>query len=204
MPDDSCLLLLNGELADPARIKRLALRLDGVICADGGARHAAALGLEPRFVVGDMDSLPKKLPPWKKTVYWTDFDEDRSDFEKSLMFARSIGVRRVWVAGLSGGRLDQVLVNWSLFERYCRDLDLTAVDGGSARILETGRYRLPLRRGERFSLLAATPRAVASVKGARYPLSRAALTPGSRGLSNTATGRVSLTVHSGRLWVITP
>jgi hypothetical protein len=43
-----------------------------------------------------------------------------------------------------------------------------------------------------------------TLSGVRYPLSRAVLLPGSRGLSNVARGSVSLVVHSGRVWAMSP
>jgi thiamine pyrophosphokinase len=195
------LLLLNGELAEPARVKKLARQARGVLCADGGVRHAAALGLEPMCVIGDMDSRPKKLPPWKNTTYWCDFDENRSDFEKALRFALGAGCESLVVAAALGGRLDHALVNVALFERYSRKLDLTLFDRGLGRIFPPGKYRLPFPKGRAFSLLAWPQAATVTLKGAAFPLSRHRLEPGSRGLSNKVTGPAALEVHSGRVWV---
>lgn len=201
-PPKDCLLLLNGEIPEPRAVRSLALRLGRLVCADGGARHAAALGLEPDFVVGDMDSLPHPLPPWRRTVYWCDFDQDRSDFEKALDFARDLGSGEVYVAGALGGRVDHALVNLALIERHAPRLVL--VDRGLARCLEPGRYRLALRKGETFSILAARGGCQASLSGARYPLRCQRLKPGARGLGNRALGPVRLLLHAGSAWVIQP
>lgn len=200
---NSALLLLNGEIADPALIRRLARRCALVICADGGARHARLLRLVPDAVVGDMDSLPRPLPrAWARTLYCCDFNEDASDFEKSVIFARRTGCRRLYAAGLLGGRLDHVMVNLALVRRFAEAMDLVAVDRGLAFLRGSGRHRFPWKRGQIFSLLAATPRALLSVAGGRYALRRAVLRPGSRGLSNVALGPVDVTVHSGRVWIM--
>ena len=74
------------------------------------------------------------------------------------------------------------------------------IGGGAARLLGPGRHVLDLRRGERFSLLAA-PRARATLTGARYPLRGELLSRGSRGLGNRAEGRVVLSIGSGRAWL---
>lgn len=198
--DKAALILLNGEIADPALVRRAARRCRGIVCADGGLRHAAALKLRPDFVVGDMDSLPHPLPRQRGLVYWCDFDEDRSDFEKALGFAADLGCARAYVAGAMGGRVDHALVNLGVAERYSGPLDLVLLDCGAARLLGPGRHRLGFSRG-RFSLLAA-PRAVVTLSGARYELSRFTLVAGSRGLGNSARGNPLLTVHEGRLWLI--
>jgi thiamine pyrophosphokinase len=197
----SFLLLLNGELREPAAVKALARRADAVICADGGARHAKTLGLIPDAVVGDMDSLPRVLPSsWRRTAYVRDADESRSDLDKSLDFAESAGARRVWIAGALGGGLDHELVNLATLEARGGGLDLVVIGGGAARLLGPGRHVLDLKRGERFSLLAA-PRARATLTGARYPLRGELLARGSRGLGNRAAGRVVLSVRAGRVWL---
>lgn len=198
----TALILLNGDLRDPKAARAAARRADAVICADGGARHAAALGLRPDFIVGDMDSLPKRRPKsWRKTLYWCDFDPERSDLDKALDFARSLGARKVRLAGVLGGGLDHELVNFAALEESARGLDLTVVDGGAARLLGPGRHRLELRKGGRFSLLAA-PRARLSLTGARFGLKNELLRRGSRGLGNRAAGAVILTVKEGRVWVV--
>jgi thiamine pyrophosphokinase len=196
------LLLLNGEVPDPALVRRLARRCGAVLCADGGARHAAALGLEPDFIVGDMDSVPRGLPKkWRRAVYWCDFDPNRSDFEKALELVRAIGCRRLYVAGALGGRLDHALVNLALAGKQGPSLSLLLVDRGVAELLGPGCYRLGLPLGARLSLLAAGS-ARLSATGLKYPLKKARLEPGSRGLGNVVTGDVSLTVHSGVVWAM--
>jgi thiamine pyrophosphokinase len=197
----SFLLLLNGDLREPAAVKALARRADAVICADGGARHAKTLGLIPDCVVGDMDSLPRPLPKsWRRTAYVCDFDQDRSDLDKTLDFSESAGAARVWIAGALGGGLDHELVNLAALETRGGKLELVVIGGGAARLLGPGRHVLDLKRGERFSLLAA-PRARATLTGARYPLRGEVLTRGSRGLGNRAEGRVVLSVREGRVWL---
>ena len=181
----------------------MARRVSLLACADGGSRHAARLGLIPDAVVGDMDSLPRPLPrSWRQTSFLCDFDEDSSDFEKALDFLERAGCGLLYVAGLLGGRLDHALVNLALAQAWgCRH-SLVIVDRGLATLLGPGRYGLPLKRGGMLSLLAVTRRVKLSVSGVRYPLRQAVLTPGGRGLSNESRGPVTLTVHAGRVWVM--
>jgi thiamine pyrophosphokinase len=204
MPGRDALLLLNGELHAPRFVQSVARRCDALVCADGGARHARALGLTPDVVVGDMDSCLRALPrSWSRTAFCCDFDEDASDFEKALSFLSRQSFQRIYVAGFLGGRLDHSLVNLALLRRFARSLDLVLVDQGLAALFGPGRRRFLIGRGKPISLLAADAGAVVSVSGTRYPLRRARLQPGGRGLSNAALGPVILTVHSGQVWVMT-
>lgn len=199
----SALLLLNGDLPEPRLVRAAARRCGLLACADGGARHALALRLVPDAVIGDMDSLPKPMPrAWRRTAFCCDFDEDSSDFEKALAFLERGGCRRLFIAGLLGGRLDHALINLCLARRFGRGRELVLLDRGSAALLGRGRRLLRLARGGLLSLLADDGGAVVSVSGVRYPLRRARLRPGARGLSNVARGPVALTVHRGKVWAM--
>ncbi len=198
----SGVILLGGELPVPRAVKTLARRHRPLLCADGGARHAKKLGLEPDFVVGDMDSLPKPLPRWPQAIFWCDFDEERSDFDKVLDFALNIGLSRVFVAGVMGGGVDHALVNLAVIAARSAELEIVLVDRGTASLLGPGNYRLDYAKGQRFSLLALPPGARISLSGAKYPLKKQSLLPGSRGLGNEAAGSVVLSVHSGRVWLM--
>ena len=195
-------LLANGDLVRPEFVRRLCASGAGLLCADGGARHAARLGLEPRLVIGDMDSLPRRLPPWKKTVFLCDFDQDRSDLEKALRFLVQRGVRKVWVAGALGGGLDHQLVNLALLETYSAAADITLVGEPCASIVGKGNHDFRFARGSHVTFLPATPAARVSASGLKYPMRGIELTRTSRGLSNEAAAdTVRVAVEDGRLWV---
>lgn len=183
-------------------MRALSRRVGAVLCADGGARHAARLGLTPRWVVGDMDSTPRAKRPsaWRRVSYINVLDQDSNDLSKCLVFARKKGFRKVYVCAVRGGGVDHELVNFAVLEA-ARGLEVVVVDGGEARLLGPGVHRPALPRGARFSLLAA-PSARVTLSGARYGLARETLRRGSRGLGNAAVGRVVLRVHSGRVWLV--
>lgn len=199
------LLILNGPVTDPAAVRRRAAAAGFVVCADGGAKVAQKLGLKPRVVIGDFDSLPKPLPRWKGTTWLFDGDEELSDFEKALRFLHEGGAGAAWVVGLWGGRPDHQLVNLAVFERWSGKLALAAVDPGWAVVAGKGRHKVPCPAGATLSLIPAGPSAVVSASGLKYPLRRTRLTRSSRGLSNRAEASpVELTVHAGSLWVALP
>ena len=54
-----CLVLTNGTYG-PLRIQGV-MGSDLIICADGGANYAHEMGLIPTYIVGDMDSIRRRL-----------------------------------------------------------------------------------------------------------------------------------------------
>jgi thiamine pyrophosphokinase len=211
------LLILNGRIPLPKLVRSVGASADTILCTDGAVTHCLQLKLRPRLVIGDMDSLPKKVPAWKETTYFCDFDEDASDFEKALRLIANPEGRaykkmrnlrpddpELFIAGALGGRTDHIFVNLSLIEKYSQVLRITLIDAGLARLLGPGKYSFRCNKGQLFSLSPA-PKAVLSTRGLKYPLRKQTLVSGSRGLSNPAGGdKVDIDVHEGKVWIVSP
>ena len=52
-----CVIIANGNAPDSETAHQHAAQAELLLAADGGARHALALGLVPHVVIGDIDSL---------------------------------------------------------------------------------------------------------------------------------------------------
>ena len=49
------IIFANGELPNVEKARALVNADDYIICADGGAHHALALGLQPNVIIGDLE-----------------------------------------------------------------------------------------------------------------------------------------------------
>jgi thiamine pyrophosphokinase len=112
------LIFANGELPDLDKARSLAQTDDYIICADGGTRHALALGLQPDLIVGDMDSAePAQLQELRKanvTIESFSHDKDQTDLELAINRALALKPKKIVIVGGLGGRLDQTLANITL------------------------------------------------------------------------------------------
>lgn len=185
--------------------------IDWVVAADGGARHAAALGRPLDLWVGDGDSLGEDgiadlaaagIPIRRLAV-----DKDESDTELALLAAIEAGARWITILGaLGGARFDHGLANvWLLADPRLAGCDLRIVDAASRiRLIGPGRHDLGGRIGDLISLMPFGGDAgrVTSI-GLRYPLRAEPLRLGpSRGLSNVRdAGDASIELEAGRLLV---
>jgi thiamine pyrophosphokinase len=203
------------DLAWPGWAHRGAL----VVAADGGARHAAELGLPVDRWVGDGDSLGEDgiaaLVAAGVPVDRARPDKDESDTELAVITACRLGATSLALVGaLGGARVDHALANLAL-------LSLPALAGLDARLVGAdARIRLlragseldaPVaveldgRAGDGVSLLPVGGDADGvTTAGLRYPLHDETLREGrSRGLSNERiAARASVTLRAGRLLVI--
>lgn len=111
------IVLANGEINNPSLIQtRLAPWSDAtVIAADGGYRHAEALGLRVNVLIGDMDSVREDngLGGDDREVSVIEFPQvkDETDLELALMHAANLGADEMVILGAHGGRLDMTLAN---------------------------------------------------------------------------------------------
>jgi len=188
--------------------------LDLVIAADGGARHAAALGFRLDRWVGDGDSIdPGDLAALAAAGVRVDRvarEKDASDTELAVLAALEAGADELTIlGGLGGVRIDHALTNVALLEH-------PALAGRPARLYDERAARISLLQGPGDTELAGhvddlvtlVPFGGAAVgvttRGLRYPLREDTLEPGSsRGLSNVRTAaRAGVSLRSGRLLMI--
>jgi thiamine pyrophosphokinase len=186
--------------------------VDLVIAADGGARHAGALGRRLDLWVGDGDSigedeleaLARDGVPIRRSVV----DKDESDTELAVLAALDAGAPRVTILGaLGGARLDHELANvWLLGHPRLVGCDIRLVDAAvRVRLVGPGRVDLGGRVGDLVSLLPyAGDAAGLATEGLRYPLRNESLRSGpSRGLSNVRVADdASVFIESGRILVV--
>jgi thiamine pyrophosphokinase len=216
------LILADGDVPPRSDLDRVwpswADDVDLVIAADGGARHAVALGLTIDLWVGDGDSIGEDalaaLAAAGVPLERSRPDKDESDTELAIRAAIRLGQESVLILGALGGRIDHALANIGL-------LAMPELAGRHAAILD-GRSRATLVRapgpdgsaveralpgppGALVSLLPLGPGVEGvTTRGLAYPLDDEPLPAGrARGLSNVRSAPdAAVTVRSGLLLVV--
>ena len=128
------IIFANGELNNPDLLKARLRPTDQIFCADGGTRHALALGLTPDAIIGDLDSLPqdvvKQMQSAGVSIHRHPVNKDHTDLELALEMAVAQQPEEIMLVTALGGRLDQILANILLFTRPAyASTRLTLVDG---------------------------------------------------------------------------
>ncbi|WP_134726561.1 thiamine diphosphokinase [Paracoccus luteus] len=171
-----------------------------VMAADGGAAKALALGLTPRAVAGDMDSLPDAartaIPPDRLHRI---AEQDSTDFEKCLT---RVAAPFVIGIGFAGDRTDHLLAALNVLVRV-RVPPCLLLAGADVILAAPPRLALDLAPGTRLSLFP-MGRVTGASRGLRWPLDGLALDSAGRvGTSNEAAGPVVLEL-TGPCLVILP
>lgn len=200
-------VLLGGDLVVT---ERLRARLAGAraIAADGGMRHASALGLEPELWVGDFDSTPDDL-----VAAWSGVErrpypagKNETDGELAINEAISRGAREIVLAGAFGGpRSDHAIFHLlNACRLRARGVGVFVTSGTEeATPLGSGSETFDLPRGSLFSILGFSDLTGVGIAGARYPLADFFLPFGSsRTISNIAEGPITVSLGSGHAVLI--
>jgi thiamine pyrophosphokinase len=210
------LILADGAPADPVALDRAwpgwAEGIEMVIAADGGARHAPALGRRIDLWVGDGDSLGasglEALRAAGVPIELAPVDKDESDTELAIVAAVAAGASRLTIlGGLGGERVDHGLANvWLLAHEALVGREAYLLDERARiRLLGSGRHDVGGRIGDLVSLFPFGGDAEGlTTTGFRYPLADEPLRSGpARGLSNVRErGDASVSVRIGRVLVV--
>ncbi|MEO5886629.1 MAG: thiamine diphosphokinase [Anaerolineales bacterium] len=204
------IIFANGELPRLENARLLLHPDDYIICADGGTRHALALGLTPDLVIGDMDSIDKQQ--WQRLknvgvpIELFPRDKNETDFELAINRAIELEPKEIIILGALGGRLDQTFGNTALLsDDRLSAVDVRLDDGVEEIFFCRAQAEVHGRGGDVVSLIPwGNPVHGVQTQGLKWPLQRETLFPEkTRGISNEMTSDVaSIKIESGSLLVI--
>ncbi len=128
------LVLCNGELPSKALLDAESERADIVLCCDGAAEYALAMGLKVDYLIGDFDSLGAQRSEELaaqlhcERLQWPE-KKDCTDSQLAADLAWKLGCRELVFLGALGKRFDHALANAMLLI-YCkqRGMDACVVD----------------------------------------------------------------------------
>ena len=179
--------------------------------ADSGLLLTERTGLQPDWIVGDMDSLePEHLagfPPEKVLKF--PHEKDQTDTELAFSLLKDNGCDKIWIIGGGGGRIDQLFGIRALFERKSPPLrwitageDIYCLEGGSSAIPA----ELAAQTGGIISVfpLGGGPWEAES-SGLKWPLAGLPWNRGFFGISNAAPeDSFTIRAKKGRFMIILP
>lgn len=125
------LVVVNGEIPPPKLWQGIHYRT--LICTDGAANTLREFSIIPDIIIGDMDSIAvstqyamaqdkqKDFPESK--IHFID-DQNSTDFEKALFFAKKNTLKHIICIGALGKSADHSVHNLSMLPRYRENIDI--------------------------------------------------------------------------------
>ena len=203
-------LFVNGHIPNLEPVLRLTRPGDTFLAADGGTRHALALGMVPSVVIGDLDSLTDderlKLDTVGTEIRLYPRDKNETDFELALHYAVEAGYREILIVAALGDRLDQTLGNLALLtDPRLSMFDVRLDDGLEEAFFVRSSSQVRGAAGDIVSLIPwGGEVAGIATDGLRWPLLDETLhSYQTRGISNELLGEAaSVSLKSGLLLIV--
>lgn len=209
------IIICNGNRPKRQVIKRYLLPSSTIICANGGTKHALALGYTPDIVIGDHDSLPssikKKLANEK--IKWMTYprDKDETDSELAIQYAIKQKFKEIVVFGTYGSRIDHFLATLLLIGEQKANMsklfptEIKIIEGNQEIYVVTKKLLLKGEVGDYVSLIPLKGDVLGiTTKGLLYQLDNDKLLYGkTRGVSNELTKpQAEISIRKGILLAI--
>ena len=177
-----CLIVTGGTIDIAFAKDFLSQRsYDYVIAADAGLEVLRPLHISPNAVVGDLDTVDKKVLEEYQNQPDIEFEihkpeKDETDTELALLTAARQGCEAVDILGALGGRMDHAIGNIQLMDQFfCQGLEVNIYDARN-RLYLLGGHKVFHREevyGKYISFLPMTETVEGlTLRGFKYPLQR--------------------------------
>lgn len=177
-----CLIVTGGTIDIAFAKDFLSQRsYDYLIAADAGLEVLRPLHISPNAVVGDLDTVDKKVLEEYQNQPDIEFEihkpeKDETDTELALLTAARQGCEAVDILGALGGRMDHAIGNIQLmYQFFCQGMEVNIYDSRN-RLYLLGGHKVFHREevyGKYISFLPMTETVEGlTLRGFKYPLQR--------------------------------
>jgi thiamine pyrophosphokinase len=203
-------IVANGPMPKPPYPGLRLENGDLVICVDGGARNALAMGLQPRVAIGDMDSMETELREHLEREGCLFIEhpsrKNETDSELAIRYALAEGATELVLLAALGGRIDHTLANVMLLAiPELSQVGSRLIDGNQELILIRDQVAIEGTPGDMVSLLPLSADVEGiHTEGLEYALRGGTLKLGAaRGVSNVLVSRrARISVEHGLLLLV--
>ena len=200
-------IIANGTIENKTFHKKTIKNTDYVICADGGANSAYSLGIIPDAIIGDMDSISKRVlahyKKKKKTGIIIDDDQDKTDLELAISFSLLQKPNEIFVLGAIGSRADYNWANILSLLMIPDSIKTTLINENNEINIVRKRVQINGKKGDTVSVIPLTAVKGLSYAGLKWGVKGKDIPFGWIGVSNVMTGKkATVSLRSGKALVI--
>jgi thiamine pyrophosphokinase len=165
-------ILANGKFPDHPYPLNYLLNAKRVICCDGAADSLIDFGLEPFAIVGDCDSVNKKIADRFKDRLFRDNDQETNDLTKAVKWCSGRGYTDIVILGATGKREDHTIGNISLLADYAKYIKVKMVTDAGTIIPLPESCTIESGKGQQVSVFSKNPDSEITSIGLKYKLDK--------------------------------
>ena len=164
-------ILANGEFPTKKELLDELINAEFLIVCDGAINHLEEIKKIPNLIIGDLDSIDKKLKSKYKNKIIHIKEQESNDLSKAFYHCISLGFDEFVILGATGKREDHTLANISLLIKYskkCKNLTMKS-DFGEFKVYETP-CKVSSFKGQQISIFCFDKNKRFNSKNLKYPL----------------------------------
>ena len=181
-------ILSNGVFPQHSAALSFLQNASHIVCCDGAVDKLIDYGIEPDFIVGDLDSLSQELRQRYNQCLHLDTDQNCNDLTKAVNFCAKRDWNEITIVGATGKREDHSIGNISLLADYASYVKVQLITdfGVFVPILKSAQFKS--YAGQQVSIFSLSPDTVFTFHGLKYPLCGQTITSWWQGTLNEALG----------------
>ena len=195
-------ILANGDF--PSHKVPLQILQDAgtIICCDGSVNNLVKNGMEPNYILGDMDSIDNSLKNKFKEQVIELLTQDQNDLRKAIEWVEIKGARKATILGATGKRDDHSLANIFTLLQYPSSLEITMYSNHGIFSVAENEKTFDSFTGQQISLFSTDPKIEVTSNNLRYNLNKKMLTDLYTGsLNESISESFSFTLSHGKILV---
>lgn len=165
-------VLANGKFPDHPFPLNYLLNARRVICCDGAADSLIDFGLEPFAIVGDCDSVNKKIAERFKDRLFRNTDQETNDLTKAVKWCSEQGYNDIVILGATGKREDHTVGNISLLLEYESFMKVKMVTDAGIILPLTESCKVESVKGQQVSIFSVSQDTEITSTGLKYKLDK--------------------------------
>jgi thiamine pyrophosphokinase len=170
------IILANGKFPDHPVPLAYLLNARRTICCDGAANSLIDFGLEPFAIVGDCDSVNKKIANKYNDRLFRDNDQETNDLTKAVKWCSERRYNDIVILGATGKREDHTLGNISLLVEYASFIKVKMVTDAGIFFPLLKSCKIGSEKGQQVSVFSIDAHSKVTSSGLKYKLEKKELT----------------------------
>ena len=202
LQDFRTVVLANGAFPTHNVPLSFLQKAERIICCDGATENLLAFGLEPDYIVGDLDSISDELKSRFASILRHNPDQETNDLTKAVTFCAENNWKSITVLGATGKREDHSLGNISLLVDYSESVDIQLLSDYGVFAPITDSTRFESFEGQQISIFSLTPETLFTTNNLKYPLAQRPLTSWWQGTLNESIGNYfEIEINQGKVLI---
>ena len=202
MIQEPIVILANGDFPYHKEPLLILENSSTIICCDGSVNNLVKNGMEPNYILGDMDSIDEYLQGKYREQVIELPKQNENDLRKAINWAEDKGVKKAIILGATGKRDDHSLANIFTLLQHPSSLEISMYTDHGLFSVVKGKQKFDSFRGQKISLFATDPNIEVTSNNLKYNMSSLKLTTLYYGsLNESLNDFFSITLSHGKILV---